>query len=217
MPRRSIGICFNNYYSPGTLRRKGDFDMKFPLLALFIGWLAGELCLTKQLFLLLVKEKKMKKIFVTTIFFILSMFSVFAQKSAPGNIVGIWLSEDKNVKVEIYEAGPQYFGKQVWGQVLYEADGTTPKKDVNNSNERLRKRDLKNLVIFNNFDYDHGVFDGGTFYDYKSGRRYKSILKLNGANVLKVRDYTALSLFGKTTTWTRVPNEMPTAEVKQNQ
>jgi uncharacterized protein (DUF2147 family) len=147
----------------------------------------------------------MKKIFVTTTVFILFVFTVLAQKRAPGNIVGIWLSEDKNVKVEIYKAGPQYFGKQVWGQFLYEPDGITPKKDANNSNERLRRRDLKNLIILNNFDYDGGAYSGGTFYDYKSGKRYKSILKLHGTNVLKVRDYTVLSLFGKTTTWTRVP------------
>ena len=146
----------------------------------------------------------MKKIFVTTSVFILIVFSVLAQKRAPGNIVGVWLSEDKNVKIEIFKAGPQYFGKQVWGQFLYEADGTTPKKDVNNSNERLRRRDLKNLIILNNFDYDGGIYVGGTFYDYKSGKRYKSTIKLHGANVLKVRDYSVLSLFGKTTTWTRV-------------
>ncbi len=128
----------------------------------------------------------------------------------PGlNIVGIWLSEDSNVKIEIYKAGPQYFGRQVWGQFLYEADGTTPKKDVNNSNESLRRRNLKNLVILNNFDYDHGVYTGGTFYDYKSGKKYNSIIKLHGSNVLKVRDYTALTVFGKTTKYTRIPNEMP--------
>ena len=150
----------------------------------------------------------MKKIFATTTIFILAVFSVFAQETAPGNIVGIWLSEDSNVKIEIYKAGPQYFGRQVWGQFLYEADGTTPKKDVNNSNQSLRRRDLRNLIILNNFDYDRGVYTGGTFYDYKSGKRYNSIIKLHGPNVLKVRDYTALTLFGKTTKWTRVPNEV---------
>jgi len=79
----------------------------------------------------------------------LAIFSVFAQEQTPGNIVGIWLSEDSNVKIEIYKAGPQYFGRQIWGQFLYEADGTTPKKDVNNSNESLRRRSLKNLIILN--------------------------------------------------------------------
>jgi uncharacterized protein (DUF2147 family) len=154
------------------------------------------------------KREKMKKLFVTTIFFTLIIFSVSAQNRAPGNIVGIWLSEDKNVEVEIYKHGPQYFGKQVWSQFLYEADGTTSEKEENNSNAELSRRDLKNLIILTNFDYDGGVYDGGTFFDYKSGKKYKSIIKIKGSDVLKVRNYTFVSLFGKTTTWTRVSNEL---------
>jgi hypothetical protein len=46
-----IGICYNNYHSLSHFRRKGDFDMKFPLLALFIGWLAGELCIISSFFI----------------------------------------------------------------------------------------------------------------------------------------------------------------------
>jgi uncharacterized protein (DUF2147 family) len=131
---------------------------------------------------------KMKKILLFTIIFILNIFSVFAQKRAPGNIIGIWLSEDKNVEIEIYKAGPQYYGKQVWGQ--------------------FSRRDLKNHIILTNFDYDDGVYVGGNFYDYKSGKKYKSIIKVQGSNVLKVRNYTVVSLFGKTTSWTRVTNEL---------
>jgi uncharacterized protein (DUF2147 family) len=134
----------------------------------------------------------MKKIFATAVIFILSVFSMFAQKRASGSIVGIWLSEDKNVEIEIYKAGPQYFGKQVWGQ----------------SNSALSSRDLKNLIILTNLDYEGGVYDGGTFLDYKSGKKYKSIIKVQGSNVLKIRNYTVVSLFGKTTTWTRVTNEL---------
>ena len=130
----------------------------------------------------------MKKIFFITIIFILNTFSVFAQKRTPGNIVGIWLSEDKNVEIEIYKTGPQYYGKQVWGQ--------------------FNRRDLKNHIILTNFDYDDGEYVGGNFYDYKSGKKYKSIIKVQGSNVLKIRNYTVVSLFGKTTSWTRVTNEL---------
>ena len=146
----------------------------------------------------------MKKILGTTTLFTFIIFSVFAQKQATGDIVGIWSSEDDHVKIEIYKAGPQYFGKQIWGQSLYEADGTTPKKDIYNSNESLRRMDLKNLIILKNFDHDGGAYYGGIFYDYKTGKSYKSILKLQGSDVLKVRDYTVVSLFGKTKTFTRV-------------
>jgi uncharacterized protein (DUF2147 family) len=133
----------------------------------------------------------MKKIFTTAVF-ILTVFSMFAQKHASGNIVGIWLSEDKNVEIEIYKAGPQYFGKQVWGQ----------------SNAALSRGDIKNLIILTNLDYEGGVYDGGTFFDFNSGKKYKSIIKVQGSDVLKIRNYTVVSLFGKTTRWTRVTNEV---------
>jgi uncharacterized protein (DUF2147 family) len=133
----------------------------------------------------------MKKIFTTAVFFILNIFSISAQKHASGNIVGIWLSEDKNIEIEIYKAGPEYFGKQVWGQ----------------SNAALNRGDIKNLIILTNLDYEGGVYDGGTFFDFKSGKKYKSIIKVQGSNILKIRNYTVVSLFGKTTTWTRVTNE----------
>jgi uncharacterized protein (DUF2147 family) len=133
----------------------------------------------------------MKKIFTTAVF-ILTVFSMFAQKRVSGSIVGIWLSEDKNVEIEIYKAGPQYFGKQVWGQ----------------SNAALSRGDIKNLIILTNLDYEGGVYDGGTFFDFNSGKKYKSIIKVQGSNVLKIRNYTVVSLFGKTTRWTRVTNEV---------
>ena len=140
--------------------------------------------------------------FFTTSLLMLS--SAMAQKVPPGTIVGVWISEDKNLKIEIYKAGPQYFAKQIWGTFLLEPDGRTSKKDLNNSLERLRKRDLNNLIILRNLDYDRGIYVGGLLYDYKTGKTFNSHIKLNGENILKLRVYGTLSLFGRTTIWTRV-------------
>jgi uncharacterized protein (DUF2147 family) len=145
----------------------------------------------------------MKKILLTTTSFIFILFSLFAQKQAPGKIIGVWLRDDNHIKIEIYKSGPQYFGRLLEGNQLYEDDVITPKKDENNVVGRLRVRQLKNLTILTNFDYEGRVYDG-TYYDFKTGKWYKSTLKLQGENVLKIRGYTVLSPFGKTTTWTRV-------------
>jgi len=125
-----------------------------------------------------------------TALFMLLVFSIFAQSRVPQNIVGIWSGEDHHIKIEIYKAGPQYFGKQIWEDSLDEPDGTT--------------HGLNNLVILKNIDHDGGQSYSGIFYDYRTGKNYKSTLKLKGSDVLKVRDYSVVSLFGKTTTWTRV-------------
>ncbi len=145
----------------------------------------------------------MKSILFLTAHLLLLSVSVIAQKASPGKIVGVWFSKDENLKIEIYKAGPQYFGKQIWGTFLYEPDGRTAKKDLNNTIERNRRRDLDNLIILQNLDY-YGNAYGGIFYDYKTGRTYKAILKLTGENTIKIRGYTVLSLFGNTTTWTRI-------------
>jgi len=146
----------------------------------------------------------MKKIILILISLILQMFSLSAQKAVPGKIIGVWLRDDNNIKIEIYKAGPQYFGRLIDGNILYEADGITPKKDENNAVDRLRRRLLKNLTVLTNFDYEGGRAYGGEYYDFKTGKWYKSTLRLHGENVLKIRDYTVLSPLGKTTTWTRV-------------
>jgi uncharacterized protein (DUF2147 family) len=145
----------------------------------------------------------MKKIFLTIINCALFLSSLFAQKSAAEKIVGVWLRDDNYIKIEIYKAGPQYFGRLIEGNPLYETDGITLKRDENNTVGRLRIRQLKNLTVLTNIDYEGRVY-GGTYYDFVSGKWYRSTLRLQGQNVLKIRGYTDLSLFGKTTTWTRV-------------
>jgi uncharacterized protein (DUF2147 family) len=145
----------------------------------------------------------MKKILITITNCTLFIFSLFAQKPATEKIIGVWLRDDNYIKIEIYKAGPQYFGRLVEGNSLYENDGITPKKDENNIVGRLRMRQLKNLTVLTNFDNAGRVYSG-TYYDFTSGKWYKSTLKLHGKNVLKIRGYTDVSLFGKTTTWTRV-------------
>ena len=145
----------------------------------------------------------MKKIILISTCFILLIFPLFAQKAVPGKVIGIWLRDDNYIKIEIYKAGPQYFGRLIEGNSLYEADGITLKKDEHNAIDRLRRRQLKNLTVLTNFDYEGRAY-GGTFYDFETGKWYKSTLKLQGENVLKIRGYTVLSPFGKSTTWTRV-------------
>ncbi len=41
------------------------------------------------------------------------MLPVSAQKRA-SDIVGFWLSQEGNAKVEIYKSGDKYYGKIVW-------------------------------------------------------------------------------------------------------
>lgn len=124
---------------------------------------------------------------------------------AQDKILGNWLSEEKDGRIEIYKTGDKYFGKLVWGRDLMEADGKTPRKDrtdVKNSDPKLRSRPLLGLVLLTNFTYDDGEWNGGKIYDPKSGKTYSCTMKFKG-DKLEIRGYVGVSMFGRTTVWTR--------------
>jgi uncharacterized protein (DUF2147 family) len=147
---------------------------------------------------------KMKKIILAAIFMICSSSLLFAQNSTNANeIVGVWLSEKKDGKVEIFKQGDKYFGKLFWGKTMFENDGITSKKDVNNTDAKLKNRNLKDLIILTNFVFDDGVWNGGKIYDPEVGKTYSCTMKLKN-NILKIRGYVGISLFGRTSEWTRI-------------
>lgn len=142
----------------------------------------------------------MKKFIVLTTVLVASLTSVFAQDADV--VKGVWVNDEKDAKVEIFKSGDKYSGKLIWMKEMYEPDGKTLKKDSKNSNETLRSRAILNLVILSNFTYDDGRWTGGEIYDPKSGKTYKSRMKLKGDN-LEIRGYIGSPMLGKTTVWTR--------------
>lgn len=118
------------------------------------------------------------------------------------NITGSWINEAGDVKIEIYKNANMYAGRITWLQSMYERDGITPRKDVQNAEPSLRGRSLLNLVILSGFTYDDGQWTGGTIYDPKTGKTYQSKMKVKGAN-LEIRGFVGSPMFGKTSTWTR--------------
>ncbi|MBO9632866.1 MAG: DUF2147 domain-containing protein [Chitinophagaceae bacterium] len=143
----------------------------------------------------------MKQFLLLIMMTVFSCVAAFSQQS--DKVLGQWLSEDKDGKIEIYKTGNKYFGKLVWASKMYEADGKTSRKDEKNNNPGLRNRDLKDLVILTNFIYDDGVYIDGKIYDPKSGKTYSCKMTLDG-DKLDIRGYVGFSLFGRTTVWTRV-------------
>lgn len=135
--------------------------------------------------------------------FLCATMATFAQAAEGDKILGVWLSENKNGKIQIYKAGNKYFGKLIWGKTMYEADGVTSRKDTKNSDASLRNRNLKDLVILTNMEYDDGEWEDGKVYDPEKGKTYSCTMKLNG-NRLNLRGYVGVSLLGRTSVWTRV-------------
>jgi uncharacterized protein (DUF2147 family) len=75
--------------------------------------------------------------------------------------------------------------------------------DNQNPDPAKRSRPLCNLEIGSSFHLDDATHaSGGTLYDPKSGRTYHGTITLDG-NVLRLRGYIGVPLFGRTETWRR--------------
>lgn len=126
-----------------------------------------------------------------------------AQTNKADLILGTWLTDTRDSKIEIYKSGDHYFGKLIWANEMFEADGKTSKKDDRNPDANLQSRALQNLVILTNFVYDDGAWDDGKIYDPESGKTYSCTMKLKDGK-LSIRGYVGFSMFGRTVVWERV-------------
>ncbi len=121
------------------------------------------------------------------------------------NILGKWYTTNKEGIVEIYQCGSKLCGKIVWLKEPNKDDGT-PKTDENNPDASKKKQPIIGLSMLKGFVPDGDkAWEDGEIYDPKNGKTYSCEMELNG-EVLEVRGYIGISLFGRTEKWTRVKN-----------
>lgn len=132
------------------------------------------------------------------------MFSVciaFAQKS--DDILGKWQNPSGEDHILIYKTGDKYFGKLDWIKHPNDEQGN-PKTDKNNPDKALQSRPDLGLELLKGFTCKgENIYEDGTIYDPKSGRTYGCKMTLTD-NMLKIRGYIGISLFGRSEIWTRV-------------
>ncbi|MEQ9426454.1 MAG: DUF2147 domain-containing protein [Cyclobacteriaceae bacterium] len=125
-----------------------------------------------------------------------------AQEISSDDILGVWLTDDKESQIEIYKKNNLYFGKVIWMLEPNNEDGT-PKTDINNPKKPLQSREIIGLNIIENFSFNGDEWTDGEIYDPNNGKTYSCVMKLEG-DQLEVRGYVGISLFGRTVVWTRV-------------
>ena len=120
--------------------------------------------------------------------------ALFSLAGYSQTIIGKWLTEAGDAKVEIYEANGKVNGKIVW---LEKGPDT---KDTHNTDEKMRSRKLMGVNILSGLTKKSEKWEGGRIYNPKNGKTYKCAIWLDGSN-LKVRGY--LGVFYETQTWKR--------------
>lgn len=134
-----------------------------------------------------------------------TIIEAVAQSGEVDLVIGTWLVQDENAKVEIFEKNGKYYGKIVWLEEPNDENGK-PKTDKENPNKSLRSRPLIGLVMLRDFEYDEDLeWDDGEIYDPKNGKSYSCKMTLeDDGKTLDVRGYIGFSFIGRSQTWTRV-------------
>jgi uncharacterized protein (DUF2147 family) len=122
---------------------------------------------------------------------------------AATRVLGIWLTAEKDSKIEIYSCDSVTFcGKIVW--LRDPLKNGKPVVDDKNPEDTLRTRPVMGLELLRGFTYaGDGVWSGGKIYDPKSGNDYSAKMTLADSTNLDLRGYVVIPLFGRTEHWTR--------------
>lgn len=121
------------------------------------------------------------------------------------DVVGLWLSEEKDGKVEIFEkADGTFAGCTRW--IIFNGEENPPVKDEMNPEVTKRDRPIVGMEIMYGFEFKKDSWINGRIYDPRTGNTYRAKMKLkeNDKNTLLFRGHLGVPMMGKTTTWTRI-------------
>ena len=127
------------------------------------------------------------------------LFAATARAQLP---LGTWETGDSHL--EIYECGGLLCGRIVALDEPFDEDGKE-KTDGNNPDPALRSRPIVGMdLIAGFFRESDRKWAGGTIYNPRDGKTYKSTMTVRNDGALEVRGYVGIPLFGKTVVWTRL-------------
>lgn len=127
-----------------------------------------------------------------------------AEDIAPDDILGVWETEDGNLKFEMFDSGETYSARILHGARLLEEDGKTYKKDLQNPDPALRDRSLEGIVCITGLAWDDGDqrWEDGSFYLAASGRTVSAQVTLDD-ETMELRAYRGRPMLGRTITLRR--------------
>lgn len=153
----------------------------------------------------------MKQLF-TAVLALASLLAASVAMAGADDILGVWLTDQKESKVKITKCGDAYCGNIVWLKTsTYPADHELAGKELmdrNNDDESKRKRPIMGLPILTGlkYDADDNEWTDGKVYSPRKGESYDATLELKDAELVQngLLEVTgSVMLFSKTVTWTR--------------
>ncbi|MBL8020655.1 MAG: DUF2147 domain-containing protein [Leptospirales bacterium] len=108
-------------------------------------------------------------------------------RAEPQDITGQWLVADGFARIKIEPCADRFCGKVSWLRKLTD-----------------KNRPVLGMTVLSDFSYQDGRWIGGRIFDPETMRTYDCRMWLEGSQVLVVRGYLGLPLFGREERWTRV-------------
>jgi uncharacterized protein (DUF2147 family) len=126
------------------------------------------------------------------------------------DILGTWLNQKQDAKIDIFKCGNDFCGKIVWlKEPVYPAGSKegapgTPKVDTKNPDASHRKDPVMGMQIVNGLQpAGNALWKNGKIYDPDSGKTYSAKATLVSPDELDLRGFIGVSLLGRTEKWTR--------------
>ena len=121
-------------------------------------------------------------------------------------IVGRWMSAEKDLAVEVYKFKDRYAGRVVWFDCSKPGTPSMAQHyDTENPSPKLRSRSWLGMNVLNNLRFDGtSEWNGGTVYDPNSGRTYRTIVRMPSPRTIIVRGYWGIELLGKNMRFNKV-------------
>jgi uncharacterized protein (DUF2147 family) len=152
----------------------------------------------------------MTRIMQALLVLVIAIAAATPLRAASDDILGSWLNQDKDAKIEIFKCGNDFCGKIAWlKEPVYPAgsrEGTpgTPKIDTRNPDASRRNKPILGMQIIAGFQSSgDGQWKSGTIYDPDSGKTYSAKATLVSHDQLDLRGFIGISLIGRTEKWTR--------------
>lgn len=154
----------------------------------------------------MMKYLKTIRLFSVLTLMIAGNLNLIAQNDSVKDVTGIWLTPKKDSKVKMFIKDGKLYGKFIWFEEPKDEDGN-PITDTNNPDTNMRKKPLLNKVFIRDFvpAKKENKWKGGKIYNPRDGRTYKGEISLPSNDTLIVRGFIGISLLGRNSVWTRVP------------
>ena len=124
--------------------------------------------------------------------------------SAAATPAGVWLM-GTTLAIQTFNCGEMLCGRVIWLKAPLNPQGLL-KRDTLNPDPALRERQICGpTIIWNLRPAGAGHWKEGWFYNADDGATYRLAMELKSADVMIVRAYLGVPLFGETRTLVRIP------------